>query len=138
PLGHSSIMELDRVLERLLMLGGSYVGLEFAQMFRRFGSQVTVIELGPRLMPREDPDVSNAVTDVMREDGLEILLQTTAQSARRIGGGIELRITGADGERLLSGTQLLVAAGRGPHTDRLPPRAAGLQADNRRAHRAHQ
>ena len=131
PLDSSSIMELDSVPERLLVLGGSYVGLEFAQMFRRFGSQVTVIELGPRLMPREDPDVSNAVADVMREDGLEILLQTTAQSARRIGGGIELRIAGADGERLLSGTQLLVAAGRVPNTDRLDPGAAGIETDKR-------
>ena len=131
PLDSSSIMELDHVPERLLVLGGSYVGLEFAQMFRRFGSQVTVIELGPRLMPREDPDVSNAVADVMREDGLEILLQTAAQSARRVNGGIELRVAGADGERLLSGTQLLVAAGRVPNTDRLDPRAAGIETDKR-------
>lgn len=131
PLDSSSIMELDRVPERLLVLGGSYVGLEFAQMFRRFGSQVTVIELGPRLMPREDPDVSNSVADVMREDGLEILLQTTAQSARRVGGGVELRVAGADGERLLSGTQLLVAAGRVPNTDRLDPGAAGIETDKR-------
>lgn len=131
PLDSSSIMELDHVPERLLVLGGSYVGLEFAQMFRRFGSQVTVIELGPRLMPREDPDVSNAVADVMREDGLEILLQTAAQSARRVDGGIELRVAGADGERLLSGTQLLVAAGRVPNTDRLDPGAGGIETDKR-------
>jgi pyruvate/2-oxoglutarate dehydrogenase complex dihydrolipoamide dehydrogenase (E3) component len=131
PLDSSSIMELDRVPERLLVLGGSYVGLEFAQMFRRFGSQVTVIELGPRLMPREDPDVSNAVADVMREDGLEILLQTAAQSARGVDGGIELRVAGVAGERLLSGTQLLVAAGRVPNTDRLDPGAAGIETDKR-------
>ena len=128
-LDSTSIMELDRVPERLLVLGGSYVGLEFAQMFRRFGSQVTVIELAPRLMPREDPDVSNAVAEIMREDGLEVLLDTRAQAAHPVDGGVELCVTGSSGEQVLSGTQLLVVVGRVPNTDRLDPAAAGVETD---------
>jgi len=130
-LDSTSIMELDRVPERLLVLGGSYVGVEFAQMFRRFGSQVTVIELGPRLIPREDPDVSNAVAEILREDGIEVLLDTRTQAARPVDGGVELRAAAAGGERFLRGTQLLVAVGRVPNTDWLEPAAAGIETDQR-------
>ena len=130
-LDSTSIMELDRVPERLLVVGGSYVGLEFAQMFRRFGSQVTVIELGPRLVPREDPDVSNAVAEILREDGIEVLLDTRTQAARVVDGGVELHAAAAGGERFLRGTQLLMAVGRVPNTDRLEPAAAGIETDQR-------
>jgi len=128
-LDSTSIMELAQVPERLLVLGGSYVGLEFAQMFSRFGSRVTIIELGPRLMPREDPDVSDAVAEIMREDGIEVLLETRAQAACSVDGRIELRVAGAGGERVLTGTELLVAAGRVPNTDRLQLSAAGIATD---------
>ncbi len=131
PLDSTSVMELDRVPDRLLVLGGSYVGLEFAQMFQRFGSQVTVIELGPRLMGREDPDVSDAVAAIMREDGLEVLLDTRAQSARQMDAGIELRVVGDGGERTLTGSELLVATGRVPNTESLQPAAAGIETDQR-------
>ena len=131
PLDSTSVMELDQVPERLLVLGGSYVGLEFAQMFRRFGSQVTIIELGPKLMGREDPDVSDAAAEIMREDGLEVLLSTRAQSARGVDGGLELLVEGSDGQRTLFGTELLVAAGRVPNTAHLMPAAAGIETDRR-------
>lgn len=128
-LDSTSIMELAQVPERLLVLGGSYVGLEFAQMFSRFGSQVTIVELAPRLIPREDPDVSDAVAEIMREDGIEVLLETRAQAARSVDGRIELRVAGAGGERVLTGTELLMAAGRVPNTDRLQLSAAGIATD---------
>jgi len=128
-LDSTSVMELAQVPERLLVLGGSYVGLEFAQMFSRFGSQVTIIELGPRLVPREDPDVSDAVAEIMGEDGIEVLLETRAQAARSVDGRIELRVAAAGGDRVLTGTELLVAAGRVPNTDRLQLPAAGIATD---------
>src|ERR687893_3333115 len=78
-LNSTSIMELDEVPEHLLILGGGYVGLEFAQMFRRFGSEVTVVQRGPRLLSREDTDVSEAVAEILRQDGVEVLLETLAQ-----------------------------------------------------------
>jgi len=130
-LDSTSVMELAQVPERLLVLGGSYVGLEFAQMFSRFGSQVTIVELAPRLLPREDPDVSDAVAEIMREDGIEVLLETRAQGARSVDGLIELRVAGSGGERVLTGSELLVAAGRVPNTDRLQLPAAGIATDER-------
>ena len=130
-LDSTSVMELAQVPERLLVLGGSYVGLEFAQMFSRFGSQVTIVELAPRLIPREDPDVSDAVAEIMREDGIEVLLETRAQVARSVDGRIELRVAGASGDRVLTGSELLVTAGRVPNTDRLQLSAAGIASDER-------
>jgi pyruvate/2-oxoglutarate dehydrogenase complex dihydrolipoamide dehydrogenase (E3) component len=80
-LNSTTIMELDEVPEHLLILGGGYVGLEFAQMFRRFGSEVTIVERGAQLLSREDSDVAEAVAEILREDGIEVLLETSAQSA---------------------------------------------------------
>ena len=131
-LDSTTIMELDEVPEHLLILGGGYVGIEFAQMFRRFGSEVTVVQRGPQLLAREDTDVAGAVAEILREDGLTVLLDTEAQSVRQDGdGGIELTVNGAAGERALSGSHLLVAAGRPPNTDRLNLEAAGVETDGR-------
>jgi pyruvate/2-oxoglutarate dehydrogenase complex dihydrolipoamide dehydrogenase (E3) component len=129
-LDSTTVMELDEVPDHLLVLGGGYVGLEFAQMFRRFGSEVTVVQRGPQLLAREDADVAEAVADVLDEDGIEVLLETEAQSARQDeGGGIQLMVSGPDGERTLSGSHLLVAAGRPPNTDLLNLEAAGIETD---------
>jgi pyruvate/2-oxoglutarate dehydrogenase complex dihydrolipoamide dehydrogenase (E3) component len=130
-LDSTSIMELDSVPEHLLVLGGGYVGLEFGQMFRRLGSQVTIIQRGKQLLAREDPDVAEAVAEILREDGVEVLLQTDAVGARRADGGIQLTVRSAsDGaERTVSGSHLLAAAGRLPNTDRLDLAAAGVAAD---------
>lgn len=133
-LDSTSIMELDAVPEHLLILGGGYVGLEFGQMFRRFGSRVTIVQRGPRLLGREDPDVADAVADILRADGIEILLQTDAvRAAPGAGGEIELavRAAGGDGERTVRGSHLLVAAGRVPNTERLNLEAAGVETDRR-------
>ena len=131
-LNSTTVMELDEVPDHLLVLGGGYVGLEFAQMFRRFGSEVTIVQRGPQLLAREDADVAEAVAEVLDEDGIEVLLETEAQSARRDeSGGIQLSVSGPDGERTISGSHLLVAAGRPPNTDLLNLDAAGIETDRR-------
>jgi pyruvate/2-oxoglutarate dehydrogenase complex dihydrolipoamide dehydrogenase (E3) component len=127
-LDSTSIMELDVVPEHLLVLGGGYIGLEFGQMFRRFGSRVTIVQRGPRLMAREDPDVADAVAEILREDGIEVLLETDAAGvARGSDGVITLTVHTPAGERALSGSHLLVAVGRTPNTDRLNLAAAGVE-----------
>jgi pyruvate/2-oxoglutarate dehydrogenase complex dihydrolipoamide dehydrogenase (E3) component len=131
-LNSTTIMELDEVPDHLLVLGGSYVGLEFAQMFRRFGSRVTVVQRGKQLMSREDTDVAEAVAEIMRQDGIEVLLSTQTQGAEQGNDGkIRLRVSTPEGERTLEGSHLLVAAGRPPNTDRLNLEAAGIETDKR-------
>ena len=131
-LDSTTIMELDEVPQRLLVLGGGYVGLEFAQMFRRFGSEVAVVQRGPQLLAREDADIAEAVAEILHQDGVEVLLGTEAQSIRQDkSGGIKLIVNGPDGEDTLSGSHLLVAAGRPPNTDGLNLEAAGVETDGR-------
>jgi len=131
-LDSTTIMELDEVPQRLLVLGGGYVGLEFAQMFRRFGSEVAVVQRGPQLLAREDADIAEAVAEILHQDGVEVLLGTEAQSIRQDkSGGIKLTVNGPDGEDTLSGSHLLVAAGRPPNTDGLNLEAAGVETDGR-------
>ena len=131
-LDSTSIMELDAVPEHLLVLGGGYVGLEFGQMFRRFGARVTVVQRGPALLAREDPDVAEAVAAIMREDGIDVLLDA---DATRVEGGeagaVRLEVRDAAGPRTLEGSHLLVAAGRRPNTDGLGLEAAGVELDAR-------
>ena len=141
-LDSTSIMELDVVPEHLLVLGGGYVGLEFGQMFRRFGSQVTIVQRRGQLLTREDADVAEEVANILREDGIEVLLDTHAlrvkQGPDENGGGIQLTVRTPEaallrhrGNRALSGSHLLMAAGRVPNTDRLNLAAAGVQTDER-------
>jgi pyruvate/2-oxoglutarate dehydrogenase complex dihydrolipoamide dehydrogenase (E3) component len=130
-LDNVSIMELDTVPERLLVLGGGYIGLEFGQMFRRFGSEVVIVQRGPRLFAREDPDVADEVARIMVEDGIDVLLDTEALRVDRDGAGIRLTVRAPDGERALRGSHLLVATGRGPDTAALNLAAAGIATDAR-------
>ena len=131
-LNSTTIMELDEVPEHLLVLGGGYVGLEFAQMFRRFGSEVTVVQRDKQLLTREDADVAEAVAEVLREDGVEVLLETEAKRAEQTDDGeLLLTIGTLKGEGTLEGSHLLVAAGRPPNTDRLNLEAAGVETDER-------
>jgi pyruvate/2-oxoglutarate dehydrogenase complex dihydrolipoamide dehydrogenase (E3) component len=131
-LNSTSIMELNEVPEHLLVVGGSYVGLEFAQMFGRFGSGVTVIQRGKQLMSREDADVAEAVAEIMRQDGIEVLLETqTRRVDQTEDRKIRLMVGGPDGESTLEGTHLLVAAGRPPNTEKLNLEAAGVETDKR-------
>jgi pyruvate/2-oxoglutarate dehydrogenase complex dihydrolipoamide dehydrogenase (E3) component len=131
-LDSTSIMELDSVPEHLLILGGSYIALEFGQMFRRFGSKVTIIQRSAHLLSREDTDVADEVAKIMREDGIEILLETsTLHVTQNSNGGIELTVRTPGGERTLTGSHFLVATGRVPNTDWLNLEAAGVQTDKR-------
>lgn len=129
-LTNASLMELREVPEHLLVLGGGYIGVEFAQMFRRFGSEVTVVQHGRHVLDREDEDVSRAVADILREDGVTLWLESKATRAEAPdGGGVQLRIATPEGERAIRGSHLLVAAGRVPNTDALDVAAAGLETD---------
>jgi len=128
-LNSTSIMELGTVPEHLLVLGGGYVGLEFAQMFRRFGSNVTVIQRGARLLGREDADVADEVAKILREEGIEILLNTDTVRVEKT-GNILLTVKTPEGERTLQGSHLLVATGRVPNTERLNLSAAGVKTDD--------
>jgi len=128
-LDSTSIMELDLVPEHLLVLGGGYIGLEFGQMFRRFGSRVTIVQRGRQLLPLEDADVSEAVLGILREDGVEVLLEAEAVRAEVSGGGVRLTIRTQAGERILDGSHVLRAAGRVPNTDRLGLETAGIAMD---------
>jgi pyruvate/2-oxoglutarate dehydrogenase complex dihydrolipoamide dehydrogenase (E3) component len=129
-LDSTSIMELDEVPEHLLVLGGGYVGLEFGQMFRRFGARVTIVQRGPALLAREDPDVADAVAGILREDGIEVLLDASATAAgSALGGRVRLDVQVGGEMRALEGSHLLVATGRRPNTDGLGLAAAGVEAD---------
>jgi pyruvate/2-oxoglutarate dehydrogenase complex dihydrolipoamide dehydrogenase (E3) component len=129
-LNSTTIMELDSVPEHLLVLGGGYIGLEFGQMFRRFGSKVTIIQRGSHLLSREDNDVADAVADILREDGVEVLLNTSpVRVGRGENGSIQFVVRGPEGERMLAGSHLLVAAGRIPNSDWLNLEATGVQTD---------
>ena len=123
----TSVMELTEVPKHLLILGGGYIGLEFAQMFRRFGSEVTLIQRGPQLLPREDKDVADAVTEILREDGVTVLLKTTTEKVTADDG---VTLTLGDG-KTVSGSHLLVATGRTPNTDTLNLEAAGIETDDK-------
>ena len=131
-LNSTTIMELAEVPEHLLILGGGYVGLEFAQMFRRFGSEVTVVQRDKQLLTREDTDVAEAVAEVLREDGVGVLLETQAERVEQTEDAeILLTIGTPEGENRLAGSHLLVATGRPPNTDRLNLEAAGVVTDER-------
>jgi pyruvate/2-oxoglutarate dehydrogenase complex dihydrolipoamide dehydrogenase (E3) component len=131
-LDSTSIMELDNVPEHLLVFGGSYIALEFGQMFRRFGSKVTIIQRSAHLLSREDTDIADEVANIMREDGIEILLESSVSHvAQNLNGSIEMAVRTTGGEHILEGSHLLVAAGRVPNTDWLNLEAAGIETDKR-------
>jgi pyruvate/2-oxoglutarate dehydrogenase complex dihydrolipoamide dehydrogenase (E3) component len=128
---NESIMELDQVPDHLVILGGGYIGVEFSQMFRRFGSQVTVIQSGPKLLAAEDEDVSAEVLKILRQDGIEILLNARTEKVTRTGGLVSLQIKAAGQTVTVEGSHLLVAAGRVPNTTALNPAAGGIEVDKR-------
>jgi pyruvate/2-oxoglutarate dehydrogenase complex dihydrolipoamide dehydrogenase (E3) component len=129
-LDSTSIMELDELPEHLLVLGGGYVGLEFGQMFRRFGSRVTIVQRAPQLLGREDQDVADEVAKILLEDGVEVLLNTEATRVEKSGDGeIRLTVQTPEGARILIGSHLLAAAGRVPNTEKLNLSSAGIETD---------
>jgi pyruvate/2-oxoglutarate dehydrogenase complex dihydrolipoamide dehydrogenase (E3) component len=131
-LNSTSIMELDTLPEHLIILGGGYIGLEFSQMFRRFGSEVTIVQTGPRLLMNEDDDVSEEVAAILRDDGITVLTSVTPDRVEEASGGrVRLTVRTPDGERQLEGSHLLSAIGRMPNTEALAPAAAGIRLDDR-------
>ena len=126
-LTNSDIVALDRLPEHLVVLGGSYIGLEFAQMYRRFGAKVTVIERGPRLISREDEDISQAIREILQEEGVEVLTDATIESVAKAGSGISVHLETRD----IAGSDLLLAIGRTPNTADLGLEAAGVKMDQR-------
>jgi pyruvate/2-oxoglutarate dehydrogenase complex dihydrolipoamide dehydrogenase (E3) component len=135
PLTNIELLEIDRLPEHLIVLGGGYVGLEFAQVYRRFGSRVTVIEHGPQLLGREDADVAEEIRHILRGDGIEVLVGTDVlQVEGRSGAGVRLRVrasAGAQVEETVAGSDILVAAGRTPNTAGIGLDVAGVQLDGR-------
>src|SRR5712691_3224578 len=129
-LTNESVMELAVLPEHLLILGGGYIGLEFGQMFRRFGSRVTVVQRAPQLAPREDADVAEEIRKILCEDGVEVLLNTKVASVERASeGGLRVTVQNGGTEHALLGSHLLLAAGRSPNTEALNLGAAGVVTD---------
>jgi pyruvate/2-oxoglutarate dehydrogenase complex dihydrolipoamide dehydrogenase (E3) component len=132
-LDSTSIMELDAVPEHLLVIGGGYIGLEFGQLFRRFGSRVTIVQKAAQLLRGEDADIAAEVLKIMQEDGIEVLLSTNVQRIAKDGPQIKLAVASggevASESRTLAGSHLLVATGRIPNSDALNITAAGIAAD---------
>jgi pyruvate/2-oxoglutarate dehydrogenase complex dihydrolipoamide dehydrogenase (E3) component len=130
-LDNSTIMDLDAVPPHLVIIGGSYIGLEFAQIYRRFGSQVTIIEMAPRLIAREDEDVSAAVANILRSEGIEVRLNAQCLSVAKRDGQISVSLDCEMGVPEVMGTHLLLAVGRRPNTDDLGVDKAGIAVDKR-------
>jgi pyruvate/2-oxoglutarate dehydrogenase complex dihydrolipoamide dehydrogenase (E3) component len=130
-LTNTSILALDRVPRHLVVVGGSYVGLEFAQMYRRFGAEVTVVEMAPRLIAREDEDVSEAVRSIFESEGISVRTSATCISLARQGQGVAVKVDCTDGPPETIGSHVLLAVGRRPNTHDLGLDKAGVATDPR-------
>jgi pyruvate/2-oxoglutarate dehydrogenase complex dihydrolipoamide dehydrogenase (E3) component len=130
-LTNSSMMEVDFLPEHLVIVGGSYVGLEFGQMYRRFGSDVTIVEMGPRLIAREDEDVSEAVREILEAEGIQIRLNAKCISLAKRDDQIAVGVQCEEGPPEVLGTHILLAVGRVPNTSDLGLELAGVATDQR-------
>ena len=131
-LDSTSIMEIDQLPEHLIVIGGGYVGLEFGQMFHRFGSKVTIIQRGQQLLSKEDEDVASEMAKVLKNEGLTILLNTTPINADFDSKtGLKLTVKGEKQEKTITGSHLLIATGRRPNTEKLNLEATGLKTDEK-------
>ncbi len=128
-LTNTSILELDTLPDHLVIAGGSYIGLEFGQMFRRFGSRVTIVEMGPRLLAREDPDVSAAIADILTGEGVEVRLNARCIRVAPHARGVAVGVDCTDGPPECTGSHLLLAVGRRPNTGDLGLAEAGVEVD---------
>jgi pyruvate/2-oxoglutarate dehydrogenase complex dihydrolipoamide dehydrogenase (E3) component len=132
PMTHVEALNLERLPEHLVVLGGGYVGLEFAQAMRRFGSRVTIVQRGPRLLEREDADVADALLELMKDEGVEVLLHSEVVTVTgQSGKGVAVRLRSGTTPRTLEASDILVATGRTPNTDRLDAAKAGIELDAR-------
>jgi pyruvate/2-oxoglutarate dehydrogenase complex dihydrolipoamide dehydrogenase (E3) component len=130
-LTNTTMMEVDFLPRHLVVVGGSYIGLEFAQMYRRFGSAVTIIEMAPRLVPREDEDVSVAIRQIIERDGIAVRLNAECISLAKKGDGIAATVNCAEGAPEIAGSHLLLAVGRRPNSEDLGLDRAGVDCDER-------
>ena len=130
-LTNTSILALDRLPRHLVVVGGSYVGLEFAQMYRRFGAEVTVVEKAPRLIAREDEDVSEAIRDILAGEGITVRTSAECIASRRTSDGVAVSVDCTEGEPDRVGSHVLLAVGRRPNTDDLGLDRAGVTTDAR-------
>jgi len=130
-LTNSSMMDVDFLPPHLIVLGGSYVGLEFAQTYRRFGSEVTVVELAPHLIAREDEDVSRAVAEILKDENIDVRLNSKVVAVGKHGNDIAVTIESGAAESRIVGSHLLLAIGRRPNTDDLGLDKAGVATDSR-------
>ncbi|MBC8151817.1 MAG: mercuric reductase [Bacteroidetes bacterium] len=130
-LNATALMDLDELPQHLIILGGGYIGLEFGQMFRRFGSEVTIIEHGDQLLSREDPDIAQAVTQILTDEGITVTLNAEVEHvSRSASGGVDLRLKSGDTTTSLSGSHLLIAIGTTPNSAALHLEAAGIDTDD--------
>ena len=132
-LDNRRILELTQVPDHLIIVGGSYIGLEFGQMFHRFGADVTILERAPRIIGREDTDISDALHDILKEEGLEFILNASVDRVRAEASGrvtVELTV-GGDEARSVTGSHLLIGAGRTPNTDRIDPEVGHIDTNDR-------
>jgi pyruvate/2-oxoglutarate dehydrogenase complex dihydrolipoamide dehydrogenase (E3) component len=126
------LLEVDRLPAHLIVLGGGYVGLEFAQAYRRFGSRVTVVQHGPQLLDREDADIAEAIRQLFADEGIEVLLSAEVQKVEgQSGKSVRLQVRIPKGERLIEGSDILVAVGRTPNTAGIGLDTAGVRLDGR-------
>jgi pyruvate/2-oxoglutarate dehydrogenase complex dihydrolipoamide dehydrogenase (E3) component len=125
------MMEVEALPKHLVIVGGSYIGLEFAQMYRRFGAEVTVVEMGPRLIGREDPEISDAVREILEAEGVNIRLNAECISFAPCPEGVCVHVTCEDGAPQVTGSHTLLAIGRKPNTDDLGLDKAGIDIDKR-------
>lgn len=130
-LTNSEMMEVDFLPEHLIVIGGSYIGLEFGQMYRRFGSQVTIVQRGPRLIDREDEDVSEAIKEIFETEGINIRLNAECVSGEKRGNKVAVKLDCASGAREATGSHVLLAVGRRSNTDDLGLDKAGIEVDER-------
>ncbi|MDQ0998026.1 pyruvate/2-oxoglutarate dehydrogenase complex dihydrolipoamide dehydrogenase (E3) component [Phyllobacterium ifriqiyense] len=130
-LTNTGILQLDTLPEHLVVIGGSYIGLEFAQMYRRFGAKVTIVEKGPRLVSREDEDVSEAIRQIIEAEGIECRLNAECISFKRHAKGAQVSVDCSSGAPAIVGSHVLLAIGRLPNTDDLDVEKAGIEMDER-------
>jgi pyruvate/2-oxoglutarate dehydrogenase complex dihydrolipoamide dehydrogenase (E3) component len=128
---NSTMMEVDFLPEHLIVIGGSYVGLEFAQMYRRFGSEVTIVEMGPRLIQREDEDISEAIRTILEGEGIHIRLGAECIALENRGDRVAVHVDCSSGDKIVVGSHVLLAVGRVPNTDDLGLENTGVDVDQR-------
>ena len=130
-LTNSSMMEVDYLPEHLIVIGGSYIGLEFGQMYRRFGSQVTIVQRGPRLLKHEDDEVAETIESILEKEGVTIRLDAECMSVRKNADGVAVRLSCKEGAPEVAGSHLLLAVGRTPNTQDLGLEKADVKVDAR-------